>query len=280
MGCTSTQRILATQEEAYVLYMQEKLGIHKIAVPFAIETLKKYSNSGTLSTNAFALALHDMGLLKLKDGKVDKEDLRTNRKEWTKFYGCLSDYRDDSGETFNTLNVVMTFILLSSGTEQEKVKALYENLDWQCRGYIPKNMIRLFIKNFCVVSGEILPYYAEDTYLSTVNLKEMRTLFGYGIERAPDYLTKRIVRDWPRLNKEEFISTLEEESYRFLFNAVLLRRWLVKTYKEEFEKQSKLSPKRLRLSVFRSEGDPSPPETAGKKTNVEDLHEDIQDEEK
>jgi len=232
MGCNGSNRVITTQEEAYVLFMQEKLGIHKVSVPLAIQTLKKYSKEGMLTTNTFAYALNELGLLPLKDNKVD--DLVTSKRIWFKFFGCLSDCRDDTGDTFNTLNIIMTFILLGSISDKEKIDLLYENLDWQCRGYVQRSMIKLFIENFCVVAGEIVPYYAEDMYTLMPGLKEFRELWSWAIKQTPDYILKKLASDWPRLNKEEFTTTLYSDKYKFLFNAVLLRKWLIKRYKDDF----------------------------------------------
>jgi len=163
----------------------------------------------------------------------------------------------------------MTFILLGPGTQQEKVLFLYENLDWQCRGYVHKSMIRLFLKNFCVVAAEVVPYYAQDTYLSTVDLKDMVLLWNYGIGRAPDHLTRKTIRDWPRLNKSEFISTFDTEKYKFLFNATLLRRWLVKSYEDEYREFMKTSPKKQRMSVYANDEINSPEVKVIKKSQID-----------
>eukprot|EP00826_Nyctotherus_ovalis_P029463 TRINITY_DN2328_c0_g1_i4.p1 TRINITY_DN2328_c0_g1~~TRINITY_DN2328_c0_g1_i4.p1 ORF type:complete len:247 (+),score=40.80 TRINITY_DN2328_c0_g1_i4:157-897(+) len=190
--------------------------------------------------------LNELGLLPLKSNKVD--DSVTSKRIWCKFFGCLSDYRDDSGNTFNTLNIIMAFVLLGTMSDKEKIDLLYENLDWQCRGYVQRSMIKLFIENFCVVGGEMVPYYAEDTYNSMPGLKDFRELWCWAVKQAPEHILKKVASDWPRLNKQEFVLTLSSEKYRFLFNAVLLRRWLIKKYKEEFVKHKELQTGKSRIS--------------------------------
>ncbi len=274
MGCSGAKRIKISEEETYVMYREETIGIQNVPLSKAIQTLKKYSKEGSLSTVTFATALAELGLIKFKDGKVDVEELRTNKKIWTKFFGCLSDYRDRSGDTFNTLNVVMAFILLSAGTVKEKVAVLYENLDWQCRSYVPRNMIRLFIKNFCVVAGEISPYYAEDTCSSTTKLPAFRALWVYAIEKEPEALTKKVTWSFPRLNKKEFMDTFTKEDYEFLFNSITLRRHLIKTYREEYEQLRRTSPKKPRLSVYKADENAATSPVVVKKITPGELQQD------
>ena len=257
MGCSETRQLVrATRAEAYVAHKQVDLKIHTVPCEKAITILKKYSKNGSLTITTFARSLSELGLISLKDNKVDKDRLKSS-KSWTKFYGCLTDYRDNTGETFNTLNVIMCFILLSNGTEQEKVALLYENLDWQCKGYVHKKMVRLFIKNFCVVSGEILPYFAEDILDESIKLREMKEMWAWAVERMPDSLTTKIIRERVSLNKEEFVKTFLDGKYKYLLNTVLLRRKMVETYAEEYEKAKKLTSVKPRLSVYYEQDPPA-----------------------
>jgi len=253
MGCSGPRdSIETTREEAYVLYKQMSLGLHRVSSKNAISVVKKYSKNGSLTVVTFARALNELGLLKLGDNKVDKEKLKLN-KNWVKFYSCLSDYRDETGETFNTLNVIMSFVLLTKSNKEEKIAALYENLDWQCKGYINRKMIRLFIKNFCVVAAQILPYFAEDVLDSKMNLKHLRDLWIWVTDKMPEELTTKIMRERLGISKEDFASTFSEDRFRFLFNAVLLRRHMTKDYEKQFEDQKKATPRKTRLSIYSPE---------------------------
>ncbi len=179
---------------------------------------------------------------------IDKERLKQD-KRWAKFYGCLSDYRDETGNTFNTLNIVMSLILLANGTHEEKVRRLYENLDWECKGKVDRSMVRVFVKNFCVVSGQVLPYFAEDIYDNPVNLKSTESLLAFAVAKMPDKLTEKVMRGRQDLSKEDFVAVFASTKYKYLFDSVMLRRRMVEKYKAKFERKQRALPKSPRLSI-------------------------------
>ena len=264
MGCAQPRSsITVSRGEAYVLHKQEELKIQDIVCENAINVIKKYSKNGSITSNSFLRALVELGLLKpsraqTEESKQTKEiDLEQLRGlvYWRKFYSCLSDYTDESGETFNTLNVLICFILLASATLEEKVKLLYDTLDWQCKGYVHKKMVRLFMKNFCVVAGEILPYFAEDVYNITIKLKSLKAQWVWVVGKMPDDFTEKVMRERPAIKKEEFISTFSSENYSFLFNATRLRQKMLELYSKDYEKE-KSSPMKPRLSVYADEQSP------------------------
>ena len=267
MGCAETRStITVSRGEAYVLHKQEELKIQDITCEHAINVIKKYSKNGSLTSASFLRALIELGLLKPSRTQAEqKEELKLTEEidleqlrgvvYWRKFYSCLSDYTDESGETFNTLNVLICFILLASATVEEKIKLLYETLDWQCKGYVHKKMVRLFIKNFCVVAGEILPYFAEDVYNITIKLKSLKAQWVWVVSKMPDDFTEKVMRERPAIKKEEFISTFSSENYSFLFNATRLRQKMLELYAKDYEKE-KSSPKKPRLSVYVGEQSP------------------------
>lgn len=220
----------------------------------------KVFSKWSLTTTAFARALVELGLLNLQtiseDQKIDKTKLLDNR-NWSRFYRSLSDYRFESGETFNTLNVLMCFILTTNNPQKEKVEALYDILDWQCKGLVNRKIIRLFIKNFCVVAGELLPYYAGDPPDHPIAFDRLKNLWRWVIEVMPSEITTKIMRERVCITKSDFVSLLKEDEYDFLFNAILLRNYMRVTYEARY-KEIKETKRQPRLSVAPSDEESTP----------------------
>ena len=208
MGC-SESRELQNFNFQNLEQVEESLGFSKIPSETLENTFYKYSKDNKLTSGQLARAL---------------ESLNLKNQTLSKFFDLFRNKAALKHELeFYDVQKLATFgILIGSGSEEQKIKLLFRNYDFQTKKYLSVADVKILVEDILEVFIEIVTKYGK-SLINTQAFEDYSKSLVKAFNISHEFFLELILLDETKVTEEEFCNCFLRVEMKCLLKPQKLR---------------------------------------------------------